>query len=164
MSGMASLAVLSAWSHWGLVAVGGVVLLLAGTVVREEWRVRGLRKKHVAGRQPVSDEEFLAEVGGHPGQRHVIFAVRTAVATAMGVPAETLRAADTLDYIMAFSFDYMDLMEIIVCMKKVLKVTIPHRFLDSLFEGGRTPEQTSLGDLSRYVAENWDSLRPVRTQ
>lgn len=81
----------------------------------------------------------------------------------MGVPAQTLYPSDHLEYICQFGFDNLDIFDIDVYVGKNLHVHLPSSFWKPLFPVKREASEVSLGELVRFVAQNWESLSSLQT-
>ena len=141
--------------------VGTIFLVLgiiAAITLPMGLQARRRRRKHLQAREPVSDEMFLAEVAAPQELRGMCLALRTALARAMGVPAQTVYASDTFDYITRFGLDGMDVIDIVFAIEKTMSVHFDRKQLDMAFAQKSPPASLSVAEFARYCAENWHHI------
>lgn len=116
--------------------------------------VRRRRRRFIAERTPITDEEFLGRLGVAPEHREVCVAFRSAIAVEAGAPPGMVYPDDTLESVARLIVHGFEGHSVVFRMEKVLGVTIPtNLLLDEPFRGiDRKDIPDTVGGVARLMA------------
>jgi acyl carrier protein len=144
-------AAMQTWDYIGLAALGLAAAVILIDLARHKRRL--MVEEHLSTHPPMPPKEFLrlAEI---PAE-HARFAlgVREGLARAMSIPPETVHPSDTLEHVCRFGADGLDLVEIIMQIESVLRISIPDSlWKDPAAQAASRPKAT-VAALARFLAE-----------
>jgi len=111
---------------------------MAWVIWKEPRRLRRARGRFVAGKEPLSDADFLRKIGASGPEEEVCLAIRNALADVADVPPQMIISEDPLDSVALLSFDGADQIEWIMSLEKELGISIPNRDVREMRVEGRT--------------------------
>lgn len=113
------------------------------------------------GHPPVTDEQFLAELGVADNDADKCLAFRQAFAEAGRVPAETVHASDRIADLGMLGWDGMNWLDIIFRREKKLGIGIKCKAADKALRGewvDRDMKEMTLGDYLRCCMRHWQDI------
>ena len=142
---------------WTWVFIGGIFVWVG---VCTSLLSRRRRRRHVEANAPLTDADYLQQVGTTDDQAELYLAIREVVAGAGAVPPETIHPSHRMSDVMSLGWDGIDHIDIVFRLEKRFDVKIGKGIDKALRRewDKDSAKDMTFGDYAGCLVRHWDDI------